>query len=55
MPQTTPTRELFSKSTFTNEQVEAEAARRRNHLGVVSATVEDGGDDWVLVTEREVF
>lgn len=55
MTETTPTRELFSKAVFTRKQVEAEAARRRRHLGVVSATVEDGGNDWVLVTQREVF
>lgn len=55
MPRTTPTRELYPKAVFNREQVEAEAVRRRRHLGVVSVTVEDGGSDWVLVTQREVF
>lgn len=55
MPQTTTTREWFAKTDFTRENVEAEAARRRNDPGVVSATVEENGDNWVLVTEREVL
>lgn len=54
MPETFKTRELFAKDKFTRPQVEAEATRRRSDPGVVSTSVEDGGSDWVLVTEREV-
>ncbi len=55
MTQTSVTRELFAKAVFKKAQVEAEAQRRRSDPGVVSASVEDGGDNWVLVTERAVI
>ena len=55
MTDTFETREQFSKSQFTKQQVEAEAARRRNDPGVTSTRVEDGGADWILVTVRTVI
>ena len=55
MADTTRTDMTFAKSENTKEKVHAEAKAIANTAGVVSATVEDRGDNWVIVIERQVF
>lgn len=52
MTETERSEEFFKKSEHTKEAVEREA-QIRLAAGAVSSTVEDRGEDWVLVTIEE--
>lgn len=54
MPATVTTRELFSKSTTTRAQVEAERSLRIK-AGAIRSSIEDDGTNWVLITEWNVI
>ena len=55
MADTTRTEMVFAKRENSKQQVEDEAKALRASLGVVSATVEERGDNWIIVVDRKII
>ena len=47
---TTPVRETFPKATTSRKQTEAERNERLSRPNVVSSSISEEGDNWVLTT-----